>query len=315
MRRELAWLSERVRPLLHWHLASFACIAAASLIALFPPFALGWLIDKILPQRAATQLFGLTTLLFFSFLGRTFLTSVAGYLTMSAAQKIAFDLRMSAMRHLDTLSAEYYENNAVGMMVYPLQEPIEQIAYFGSELLPSILRLVLTVLFTLTAMFALSPALTLAILPLVPIFLITRHYFRRKLAACSDTVQTNQVMWSDFLHEHFSAVIPIQLLGQEKRQERKVFQLLGRLTRSQQRLLKISVYFTISTSFSIVLAMSLAVLGGGFECYRRNPERRPFGDFLRFHCSTIRTSQRRTGTLRESSKGFRQHPAGTQSFR
>jgi len=267
---ELCWLSQQVRPLLHWHLASFVCIAAASLLALFPPFALGWLIDKVLPQRAPTPLLGLTALLFLSFLGRTFLTSLAAYLTMSAAQKIALGLRQSVVRHLDTLSAEYYESNAVGVVVYPLQEPIEQIAYFGSELLPSILRLAITVLFTLTAMFALSPALTAAVLPLVPVFLITRQRFRRRLTSCSDTVQQDQMIWSDFLHEHFSAVIPIQLLGQEKRQERKAFQLLGRLARSQQHLFQTSVYFTIFTSLSIVLAMSLAVLGGGWSVIAGN---------------------------------------------
>ncbi len=263
MTRELAWLSRQVRPLLHWHLASFACIAAASLLALFPPFALGWLIDTILPQRATAKLMGLTALLFVSFLGRTIFTGLAGYLTMSAAQQMAFRLRMSVISHLDTLSAEYYESNAVGMVIFPLQEPVEQIAYFGSELLPSILRLLLTVLFTLTAMFDLSPALTSAVLPLVPVFLITRQHFRRKLATCSDNVQNDQATWSDFLHEHFSAVIPVQLLGQEKRQERRVFQLLGRLARSQQHLFRTGVYFAIFTSLSIVLAMSLAVLGGG----------------------------------------------------
>lgn len=72
--------------------------------------------------------------------------------------------------------------------MYPLNEPIEEVAYFGSDLLPSILRMCLTTTFTVVTMFVLSPVLTLAILPLVPLFLIARQHFRMKLSAESDDV-------------------------------------------------------------------------------------------------------------------------------
>jgi len=38
----------------------------------------------------------------------------------------------------------------------PIEEPIEEISYFGSDLLPAILRMLLTTAFTLAAMSALS---------------------------------------------------------------------------------------------------------------------------------------------------------------
>ena len=48
---ELVWLIKQIRPLLHWHLASFLCITAGSLLALLSPLLLKWLIDVIIPQR------------------------------------------------------------------------------------------------------------------------------------------------------------------------------------------------------------------------------------------------------------------------
>ena len=48
---ELDWLSRQIRPLLHWHLASFLCITAGSLLALLTPLVLKWVIDRIIPQR------------------------------------------------------------------------------------------------------------------------------------------------------------------------------------------------------------------------------------------------------------------------
>jgi len=57
-------------------------------------------------------------------------------------------------------------------------------------------------------------------------------------------------------------VISIQLLCQEKRQERRAFRLLARSLRSQQRLYRTATWFTVWSSLAIVLAMS-AVIGYG----------------------------------------------------
>ena len=98
------------------------------------------------------------------------MNSVSGYLTLSAAQKMALALRVRLLQHLDTLSADYYEHTPVAAVMYPFKEPVEEISYFGSDLLPAILRIFLTTSFTLAAMFALSPPLTLIIAPLIPVF-------------------------------------------------------------------------------------------------------------------------------------------------
>jgi hypothetical protein len=66
--------------------------------------------------------------------------------------------------------------------------------------------MLLTTSFTLATMFYLSPVLTLAVVPLVPVFLITRQHFRSRLAANADTVQSDRLTWNRFLEEHISAV-------------------------------------------------------------------------------------------------------------
>ena len=156
--------------------------------------------------------------------------SLGNYLILSAAQRMGLRLRMSLLQHLDALSADYYERTPVGAAMYPIQGPVEEVSFLGSDLLASILRMALTVCFTLSAMCVLSPALTLAVLPFVPAFLYVRQYFRKKLAADSDRVQCNQLVWSAFLTEHLSSLVPIQLLGREHCQERKAVSRKGRKT-------------------------------------------------------------------------------------
>jgi ABC-type bacteriocin/lantibiotic exporter with double-glycine peptidase domain len=244
------------------HLASFSCIAAGSALALLTPLVLKWLIDHVIPQRHVALLFLAAGLIFLGYQGKVALASLGNYLTLSAAQRMGLRLRVCLLRHLDRLSSDYYENRPTGSVMYPLKEPIEEIAYFGSDLLPAILRMLLTTTFTLTVMFLLSPVLTLAVVPLVPAFLVIRQYFKRRLAADADAVQDGRLRWSTFLEEHISSVIPIQLLGQERRQERRAFRYLARAVKSQQNLFTTSAWFTVWSSLTVVLAVC-AVIGYG----------------------------------------------------
>jgi ABC-type multidrug transport system fused ATPase/permease subunit len=260
---ELVWLIKEIRPLLHWHLASFLCITAGSLLALLSPLLLKWLIDGIIPQRSIGLLLLAVALIFLGHQGRVVLTSLGSYLMLTASEQMGLTLRVRLLEHLDTLSADYYEDTPVGAVMYPLKEPIEEISYFGSDLLPAILRMVLATTFTLAAMSALSPVLTLTVLPLIPVFLVTRQYFRRRLATQADAAQDDRLAWSNFLEEHLSSVISIQLLGQEKQQERRALRLLARSLRSQQRLDRTATWFTVWSSLAIVLAMSSVIGYGG----------------------------------------------------
>jgi ABC-type bacteriocin/lantibiotic exporter with double-glycine peptidase domain len=224
---------------------------------------LRWLIDQVLPHRDTRLLLAAVGLILFSYLGRAALAGVGSYLSFSAAEQTGLQLRMALLRHFDTLSAEYYDDTPVGATMYSFKEPIEQICYFGSDLLPAILRLVLTLCFTLAAMYVLDQILTLAILLLIPVFLLSRHYFRKRLALCAETAQHNQAASNVFLQEHLSSVTSIQLLGQQSRQERQAFRLLARATRSRQLLSQTAVWFSVSTSSAVVLAMCAAIGYGG----------------------------------------------------
>src|SRR5215475_14875706 len=118
---------------------------------------------------------------------------------MRAAQRLALDMRLRLLRHLDTLSADYHEGTPVGASMYSLAEPIDEIAYFGSDLLPSILRTITAMMLTLGTMLLLNARMTVAVLPLIPVFLLTRKHFRSRLEEGSNTVQRRHLAWSSFL--------------------------------------------------------------------------------------------------------------------
>ena len=262
---ELQWLIQRIRPVLHLHLSSFLCITAGSLLGLLTPLVLKWTIDQIIPGKNIDLLLLATSLIFLGSHGKTVVTNLGSYLMLLAAQRMSLNLRMELLRHLGLLSAEYYDKTPLGTIAYPLREPVEEIAYFGSDLVPAILRTLLTTGFTLATMLALSPVLSLLVIPFAPLFLLARQHFRQKLTMCADTVQTDQVSWNSFLEEHLSTAVSIQLLGQQTRQERRAFRLLASTVRSQDKLFRTSLWFTISTSLTVILAMAAVIGYGGWR--------------------------------------------------
>jgi len=266
---ELRWLFGQVRPFLRWHIASFLCISIASLLALLAPLVLKWLIDVILPGRQLGLLIGAVGLIFLCHQGKAVFSSMAGYLTMVAAQRLALDMRLRLLRHLDTLSADYHESTPIGASMYPLKEPIDEVSYFGSDLVPAILRTIMATALTLGTMLILNARMTLAILPLVPVFLLARKHFRDRLEDDSDMVQLDQVAWSSFLHEHLSSIVAIQQLRKERRQERRAFHYLGARVRSLNRFFRTGVSFSFYTSLTVGLAMSAVVGYGGWSVFTR----------------------------------------------
>jgi ATP-binding cassette subfamily B protein len=265
---ELRWLTTALRPVWTLHTASFFAFALGSALGLLGPLVLRWLIDRILPERDAWLLVSPVALLFLSYEGRVVFTSLGSWLTVAASQKVALALRFEILRHLDSLSADYHEATPTGEKLYPLREPVEEIAYLGSDLFPGILRTLLSTALTLFAMGALSSRLTLIVLPLVPVFLLTRHHFRLRLGRDADSLQNKRLEVSSFLEEHAPSVVQIQSLQQETRRERQAYRLFVKAARSQLRLARTGVFFSIFTNLAVVLAISAIIGYGGLRVLR-----------------------------------------------
>ncbi|MGB6877156.1 MAG: ABC transporter ATP-binding protein [Candidatus Acidiferrales bacterium] len=258
---ELRWLLPKIKPQLRLHAGSFLCLAAASLLALVTPLSIRWLIDSILPFHQARLLVVAIGLIFASYEGRTVLNALGGYLTFRATQHTALALRMSLLRHLGRLSADYFDRTPVGELLYPFEGPIDEISYFGSDLLPSILRAATATGVTLSAMALLTPLLTLAVAPVVPVFLALRYRYRRKIGRQADLVQVAKSKFSSFLQEHLSGLTQIQLLRQMESQERKGSELLTVAVSSQDALWKTGVFFSALSNLAIVTAIALTPPG------------------------------------------------------
>jgi ABC-type bacteriocin/lantibiotic exporter with double-glycine peptidase domain len=265
---ELRWLAAAIRPVWALHFVSLLAFSSGSTLGLLGPLVLRWLIDGILPEHSALLLAFAATLLFLSYEGRVILTSIGSWFTAAASQRIVLSLRVEILEHLDKLSADYHESTPAGEKLYTLREPVEEIAYLGSDLFPGILRTVLSTVLTVFAMAALSPRLTIAVLPVVPIFLMTRHHFRRRLAQHSDDLQDKRLELSSFLEEHIPSIIQIQSLQREALRERLAYRLFAKAARSQLHLVRTAAFFSIFSNLAIAVSLAAIIGYGGVSVLR-----------------------------------------------
>jgi ATP-binding cassette, subfamily B, bacterial len=265
---ELLWLYGRVRPFLVWHLASFFVLTLSSALALVNPLALMWVLDRAIPRRDPGFLMCCGAVIFLCTELRTVLATLGAYLTFRASQRAAVSMRMEVLEKLNSLSPEYHENTPAGARLYALREPIDEVAYFGSDLLPTILRTILVTGFTIVAMLALNPRLTVLVVPAIPAFLLVRRHFRNLLADRADKVQHARQTMSAFLEEHIASVQQIQLLQQEKRQQRRAMHFLSEVVRTQVKLAAAGVQFSVWTNLPIAAAAASIVGFGAWSVLR-----------------------------------------------
>ncbi|HJY30678.1 MAG TPA: ABC transporter ATP-binding protein [Pyrinomonadaceae bacterium] len=262
---EFRWLASQVRPFVRLHFASYACILAASILVLIDPLIVRFLIDDVIPNRRLRLLPLVGFAFFLAYMGRLGFDSLAGLLNFQAVQKMTFRSRLSLLRHLQRLSAEYHDDKPVGDTLHRLQIDVDQVGSLSSEVIPSGLRTITVFCLIMTAMVVLNYRLTAIVLPLVPVFVLVRRRFHTRLTQASDSVQQQSAKVIQFLEEHLSSIVQVQLLSCEQREARRFARLSGHAVRAQVKRRATELFFSSLLYLLIVLGMASVLSYGGYQ--------------------------------------------------
>lgn len=156
------------------------------------------MVDGILPGKRVWALFGAACLILLGYIGRVGFAAARGRYALEATQRVALKLRLDILRQLDQLSADYHENTLVGESCYPLAESVEEISAFGAEVVPTLLRIMTMAVAALAIMWELNRWMTLSVLPIIPIFYVTRTLFRQRIQDAAESVQGERSIWAAF---------------------------------------------------------------------------------------------------------------------
>ena len=266
--KEALWLMRQMRPLWRLQVLSVGSILGASLLTLIGPLILKWLIDKVMLGPSQR-------LLWWGILG--FGVSVSGQLALTYAgyvlsylfgEKLAFQIRFKILRSLHRVSAAYCDRVPLGEIQYRLEQDVTRLGELGSDILASVLRMVITAVVILTTLVILNFRLTLLMLPLLPLFyLLQRRYFA-ELRSAADAAQTATSGVSTLLQEHLAGLIQLQLLNKTEFHAGKLVRIAATGVRARMHQKASEVRFSAASMLVVVLGNTMILGYGGHEVMR-----------------------------------------------
>ena len=263
--REIRWLASQVRPFLRLHLGGYFCVVISSILVLLDPLIIRFLIDDVIPRRRLAWLPLVAAAFFLTYAGRLGFDSFAAMLNFRAVQKMTFRSRLSLLRHLQRLSAEYHDNRPLGDTLHRLQVDVDQVGTLSGEVIPGALRMVTVFALVMATMLVLNYRLTAIVLPLIPVFILVRRRFHVRLRQASDSVQEQSGKMIGFLEEHLSSIVQVQLLSCEQREARRFAHLSGGAVRAQIKRRGTELLFSSSLYLIIVTGMAVVLCYGGYQ--------------------------------------------------
>jgi ABC-type bacteriocin/lantibiotic exporter with double-glycine peptidase domain len=230
----------------------------AGLAATIDPLLMRTLIDRALPQRSlrwALELAGGIGLCYF---GRSALSAAGSLINLSIAQKCVRDLRVALLDQMNRLSADYHEQTPTGEKLTRIEHDVDEIANLGADTANQSARAILFFALNLAMMARLNLAMTLTVLPLMPLFAIVQRHFSVRLKTRADEARSKVGTASSILTEHLAAVPQIQLLGAEEASALRAVSAWDGMLRTQRVQRQTQVGFSLS--IGAILASSILVV-------------------------------------------------------
>jgi ABC-type multidrug transport system fused ATPase/permease subunit len=262
---EIRWIASQVRPFLRLHLGGYFCVVITSILALLDPLIVRRLIDDVIPHQRVSWLPLVAGAFFLTYAGRLGFDSLAAMLNFRAVQKMTFRSRLSLLRRLQRLSAEYHDNRPLGDILHRLQIDVDQVGALSGEVIPGALRMATVFTLVMTTMLVLNYRLTAIVLPLIPVFILVRRRFHDRLRQASDSVQEQSGKMVGFLEEHLSSIVQVQLLSCEQREARRFARLSGGAVRAQIKRRGTELLFSSFLYLIIVTGMAGVLCYGGYQ--------------------------------------------------
>jgi ABC-type multidrug transport system fused ATPase/permease subunit len=261
-RSDFSWLLLRLGPM-RWRIVlGLVCVCLAGLAATIDPLLMRTLIDRALPQRSLRWALELTGGIGLCYFGRSALSAAGSLVNFSIAQRCVRDLRVALLDQMNRLSADYHEQTPTGEKLTRIEHDVDEIANLGADTANQSIRAGLFFALNLAMMARLNSALTLAVLPLMPLFVVVQRRFSTLLKVKADAVRAEVGTATSLLTEHLAAVPQIQFLGAEGASALRAVTAWDLMLRTQRIQRQTQVGFSLSIGAILVTAI-LVVLGFG----------------------------------------------------
>ncbi|MEA1939136.1 MAG: ABC transporter ATP-binding protein [Candidatus Caldatribacteriota bacterium] len=131
------------------------------------------------------------------------------------SERMMYDLRSNLIRHIMSLSMNFFNHNPVGKLVTRMTNDVDALREMFSEVLVYSLKDIVTIAGIFIIMFRLSARLSLVMLALIPIIIIILYVFQKYAREAYTKVRVALAKINSFLAESISGISLIQTFNQE----------------------------------------------------------------------------------------------------
>jgi len=131
------------------------------------------------------------------------------------SEKMMYDLRSNLIRHIMSLSMNFFNHNPVGKLVTRMTNDVDALREMFSEVLVYSIKDIITIAGIFFVMFRLSARLSLVMLSLIPIISIMLYVFQKYAREAYTKVRIALAKINSFLAKSISGISLIQTFNQE----------------------------------------------------------------------------------------------------
>ncbi|QHT64136.1 ABC transporter ATP-binding protein [Paenibacillus lycopersici] len=246
------------KPHLWTFLGVFGCIIVAIAADLLQPYLVKIAIDDHLTKgdKNANTLLLIAGIYLLLSAGGFVFTYLQNNLLQYAGQSIVAAIRKNLFRHITKQSMSYFDRVPSGSLITHVSSDTETINQFFSQVLLSVLRDGLTLVFIIVLMFQLDVQLTMYCLILIPIIAVMAISFRSYMRKTYQMTRTNLSRLVAFVAENLAGMHIIQVFHQEKEQQKQFSERNQTYFRSNLREIRTNVLF--NRSFDMLGNLSVA---------------------------------------------------------
>ncbi|MCY2958861.1 MAG: ABC transporter ATP-binding protein [Planctomycetota bacterium] len=245
-------------------LATLATVA----LEILRPWPVKWIVDSALThakpsQHSATYIIGWGAA---AALGIVLLDSLLDYLaaiwTAKVGQGFTSTLRQRLFAHLNRLSPRFHSRHKTGDLLVRVLGDVPLVRQMLVDATVAFATRTLLITGTLVAMALVDWRLTLAVLGVVPLFLVLVAVLSKKLTTAARKQRKKEGELADQVHEALAAVPTVQSLGATERIARVFAEQNGRTSRSEFKASRLSARLTVSVE-ALFGSCAAAALGYG----------------------------------------------------
>ncbi|WP_350343075.1 ABC transporter ATP-binding protein [Proteinivorax tanatarense] len=192
------------------------------------------------------------------------------YLNVKIQTKAMIDLNFDVLNHLLKMPIRYFENKNSGYLNHRINNDSSVVVNFLLDNLLNIVSNALTIIILFYISFTINVKMTLILIPVFPLYLFLYYIFRKPLYRRNYDLKEKQNIFFSKMNQHLQNVNIVKINATFTEAHEVISNSFKSMFKSLLSHTKLSLLFTNSNSFTMLVANGLIFFFGGREVIRGN---------------------------------------------